>query len=159
MTIKRRKITSKGVKPVGLYNTERKNFWLYGVIDVNTGDNVFWEFNSLNKSNFDYFIKEVSEEFPDSFNIILIDNSSTHFLESYPENIGFINTEPYAPELNPAENVWKYFKDKLGYKLFHEIEALREFVYDKIKNTPLAIYKSLTSYKYILEALNALCNN
>src|SRR5690606_20455935 len=119
------------------YTTERSNFWLYGVIDVKTGKNLFWEFSSLNKLSFEYFIDEVSKEYDDSFNIILTDNSRVHFLDEYPENIALINIEPYCPELNPAESVWKYFKDSLGYRLFSNIEALRNFVDEKIKNTTL----------------------
>jgi hypothetical protein len=156
MTVKRRKITLKGVKPEGLYNTDRENFWIYGATDVNTGKSLFWEFNSLSKANFSFFVDQVSKEYSDSLNIMLIDNSKTHFLDNYPDNVVFINTEPYSPELNPEERVWGYFKESLGYKVFDEIDSLRAFVYDKIKNTPRKIFKSLTSYSYILEPLHAL---
>lgn len=153
---KRRRITLKGVKPVSDFQYEYKSFWLYGAFDVLSGENYFWEFNHLTKSNFSHFVKEVSNEYSDSVNIILLDNSKTHFLEHYPENIKFIYIEPYAPELNPAERVWQYLKDKLAWLVFENLEALYKYVSEKITQTAEDIYKSLISYPYIVDAIHEL---
>jgi transposase len=46
----------------------------------------------------------------------------SYFIDNYPDNIKFINIEPYSPELNPAERVWQYIKDKLAWSVFKNLE-------------------------------------
>ena len=43
-TIPGKRITVKGVKPLGATQWKRKNFYLYGAIEVKTGEDYFYEF-------------------------------------------------------------------------------------------------------------------
>lgn len=155
-TVKRRKITLKGVKPVGKVQTKYQYYWLYGAFDVLSGESFYWEFNKMNKPNCAYFIDELSINYPDTINIILMDNSATHLLDNYPSNIKFINTEPYNPELNPAERVWRDFKDDISWENFETIPMLKEHISNKINSTSNLNIMSLTQYSYIMQAVNAL---
>jgi hypothetical protein len=47
-TITGRLITAKGVKPVGLSQWQRENFYLYGVVQPLSGYSFFYEFPYLN---------------------------------------------------------------------------------------------------------------
>ncbi len=47
-TIAGRLITAKGVKPVGLSQWQRENFYLYGVVEPLSGYSFFYEFPYLN---------------------------------------------------------------------------------------------------------------
>lgn len=154
--VQRRKITLKGVKPVCDLQYEHKSLWLYGAFDVLTGESYYWEFRNITKTNFSMFINKLSNEYKDSINIVLMDNSKTHFIENYPDNIKFINIEAYSPELNPSERVWQYIKDKLAWKTFKDLEELYDYIKDKINEITNEKYKSLISYPYIIDTINSL---
>lgn len=156
MPIKRKLITSIGVKPIGKCNFKRDSFWIYGATDINSGDSIYWDFETMSQYNFEHFIKDLSKTYSDSLNIILIDNSKIHNLSEKIENISFINIPPYNPELNPQENVWSYFKKNMGYLVFDKIEDLKRFVYNKIMKTKKKVLKSIVSYPYIVEAIKKL---
>lgn len=40
-----RLITQKGVKPVGIMQWKRENFYLYGLVEPLTGEYFIWEFS------------------------------------------------------------------------------------------------------------------
>jgi len=156
MPIKRKSITNKGVKPIGRCNFNRESFWIYGATDIISGESIYWDFETMSQYNFDNFIKDLSETYSDSLNIILIDNSRIHNLSEDIQNISFINIPPYNPELNPQENVWRFFKKDMGYLVFEQIEDMRKFVYRKIAKASKKILKPVVSYPYIIEALKQL---
>jgi len=154
--IRRRKITLKGVKPVGKLQYEHKSLWLYGAFDVLSGSSCYCSFKNITKTNFRTFIEKLSDEYKDSINIIIMDNSRTHFIDNYPDNIKFINIEPYSPELNPAERVWQYIKDKLAWSVLKNLEDLYNCLKSKINQISKDIYKSIISYPYILDTIKNL---
>lgn len=110
----------------------------------------------MSKNNFRTYINGLSENYCDSLNVILIDNAKIHILDEIPKNIVFINFPPYNPELNPEEKVWQYFKSDMGYRIFEDIDTLKDFVYQKLLNTKKKIIKSIVSYSYIIKAAHAL---
>ena len=110
----------------------------------------------MNKDNFIHFIDDLSKFYPDSTNIVLMDNSATHFIESIPDNVKFIYTEPYNPELNPAERVWREFKDSMAWRNFTTIADLQLYISSVIELLNNFKIMSLTQYSYILDAYNAL---
>lgn len=156
ITVKRRRVTLKGVKPLGKVQTEYKYYWLYGAFDVLSGESFYWEFNKMNKLNCQHFINKLSTAYADTLNIVLMDNSSTHLIDDLPDNIKIINTEPYCPELNPAERVWREFKDKISWMNFDSISKLQEYVNEIIKSLSNQKIISLIQYPYIIQACHAL---
>jgi len=156
MPIKRRAITNFGVKPIGKCSFQRESFWIYGATDILSGESFYWDFETMSKYNFEHFINDLSENYSDSLNIVLLDNASIHSFKEKPDNIAFINFPPYNPELNPEEKVWQYFKADMGYLIFDDIEALRKFIYRKILKVKKDVLKSIVSYSYIIEAAYAL---
>lgn len=77
-TITGRKITAKGVKPVGEHQWQLKATYLYGIIEPLTGESFFWEFSDLNTDCFQIFLNLVSQHFADSVLIIQLDNGAFH---------------------------------------------------------------------------------
>lgn len=156
ITVKRRRITLKGIKALGKMQTVYKYYWLYGAFDILSGESFYWEFNRMNKLNCQHFINKLSVTYPDTLNIILMDNSSTHFLDELPENIKIINTEPYCPELNPAERVWREFKDEISWENFDSITKLQEHLSNIIKEFTNQQIMSIVQYPYIIKACREL---
>jgi transposase len=65
-----------------------------------------------------------------------------------PENITLLNLPPYAPELNPIENVWEYLRaNKLAITVFDDYDDIVDKTCDAwnfFANDPQRI-KSITS--------------
>jgi transposase len=156
MTILRRRITIKGIKPIVKFQQSFENTYLYGAVCPKTGESFFFEFPRLNTFCFQIFIDELSMAFPNSLNILTLDNGSFHKTLSLkiPANIRFIFTPPYTPELNPIERVWLHFKSILADKSFFSIDLLSDFLISIISSFLPSLFSSLTSFPFFDFAAN-----
>ena len=82
LPVVQRRITSCGVKPVALVDSQYDWFYLYGAVEPLTGDGCFLELPRLTGECFQIFIDELSATFPDSLNIIVLDNGRFHHAKS-----------------------------------------------------------------------------
>jgi hypothetical protein len=74
-TIRRRKLTLSGVKPVGKHQWKLECFWLYGAVSSATGKSFFWEFSHLDKVCFEAYLQLLSIQYPEQLHIIQVDNA------------------------------------------------------------------------------------
>ena len=77
-TIERRLLTGFGVKPMGIGQWKRENYYLYGVVEPTTGCRLFSEFSHLDTTCFQAFLELFSQAYPKDFHIIQLDNGSFH---------------------------------------------------------------------------------
>ena len=82
ITNQRRRITLKGVKPIGLKQFEHESFWMYGAIEPLTGESFFMEYSVLDSVCFSDYLSKFSRETPKSLNIIFLDGSGGHIASS-----------------------------------------------------------------------------
>jgi transposase len=157
-TIRRRRITARGTQPVGIYQHAYHNFYVYGAIAPRTGDAYFLGMSTLRAAHFQLFLDRFAAARPQTLNILLVDNSRTHTAADLriPANIKLLFQPPYAPELNPAERVWRVLKDALAWQCFTDLAALQARVVTVVESWAAALLQSLTAYPFILDALNAL---
>jgi transposase len=157
-TIRRRRITARGTQPVGTYQHAFSNFYLYGTIAPRTGDAYFLGVPTLSSAHFQLFLDHFAAARPHMLNILLVDNSRTHTAANLriPPNITLLFQPPYAPELNPAERVWRALKDALAWQCFRDLAALQARVVTVVESWAADLLQSLTAYSFILNAINAL---
>jgi DDE superfamily endonuclease len=154
-TITGRTITLKGVKPLGIVGWQRKNFYLYGLVEPATGDSFFWEFSHLDSTCFQDFLDLFSKAHPDVLNLVQMDNGSFHKsldLE-WPDNVIPIFQPPNSPELNPIERLWEHIKYELSWEHCTTLDQLRrklKQVLDSISSEAIA---SICGWDYITSAL------
>jgi hypothetical protein len=155
-TIEGRRITLKGVKPIGELQWQFKAFWLYGAVEPLTGDSFFWQFSHVDTECYQQFLNEFAACHRDTLNIIQVDNGLFHKAKKLqiPENIILLFQPPYSPELNPIERVWEYLKEDLKWELFENLDNLRSKVAQVLAQLTPEIVASLTGYDYILNALS-----
>ncbi|BAY35826.1 putative transposase [Nostoc sp. NIES-2111] len=155
-TITGRKITRKGVKPVGVHQWQFKATYLYGIIEPLTGESFFWEFSHLNSDCFQIFLNLISENFPDSVLIIQLDNGAFHKAKrlQVPDNIILLFQPAHSPELYPIEQVWQYIKRRLRWLLPKKLDDLRTALYAEIGKLTKPIIASIARRQYILAALS-----
>lgn len=157
-TIRRRRLTACGTKPVGTVQQRFENFMLYGAIAPRSGDSYFLGLPTLTAALFQRFLDEFAQAHPHTLNVLLLDNSRCHTAQvlQLPSNVILLFQPPYAPEVNPAERVWQALKDKLAWQAFADLAALQARVIAIVEPWEAALLRSLTAYPFIMEAINAL---
>jgi hypothetical protein len=158
MTIIRRIITRRGVKPIVPFQQKYKTLYLYGVVEPQTGDQFFFTFSHLDSTCFQVFLDLVAERFDDTFNIVLLDRGTFHRAQDLviPQNLYLIFQPAATPEVNPIERVWQYIKDRIALKNFVSLDdlfnAVRTILHDLTQETLL----SLTGFDYFITAVNSV---
>lgn len=157
-TIRRRRLTARGTKPVGTLQQRFENFYLYGAIAPQSGDGYFLGLPKLTAAYFQRFLDEFAQARPTTLNVLLVDNSRCHTANELvvPANMILLFQEPYAPELNPAERVWQALKEELAWHCFADLAALQAQVVAIVERWDAALLRSLTAYPFITDAMNAL---
>ena len=101
-----------------------------------------------NANTFQHFLDHITVQNAAEFKILILDNGAFHHAKKLhiPNNIVLLFLPPYSPELNPAEKMWRYFKDRVSMIAYNNIEMLQ----DQIST----IQKNLTS-----ENVKSICGN
>lgn len=157
-TVRRRRITLRGVKPIGRYQHAFANFYVYGAVAPRTGDGYFEAHATLDSSTFQAFVEAFAAEHADSFNVLIVDNAQAHRAHdlTLPGNVGLLFQPPYAPELNPTERVWLAVKDGLAWHCFDDLLALQAVLTERIEALDPDTLRSLIAYPYLVKTLHAL---
>jgi hypothetical protein len=73
-----------------------------------SGEHFFYEFSHLDSVCFQRFIDLFAAAFPDSLNLLHLDQASCHTATTvvWPENVIPIFQPAHSPELNPIERLW-----------------------------------------------------
>jgi transposase len=130
LTVRRRRLTAFGVQPVGTVQHVFEWFYVYGAVAPPTGERFFLELPYLNTENFQLFVDTFAQAFPDSLNLLLLDNSGIHRAQRLmlPSHVRLVFLPPYCPELNPIERLWRNLKDDLAWQQFMSVEAQPDYV-------------------------------
>ena len=148
LSIHRRCLTAKGVKPIISYQHRFKNFYLFGAYSPVNGDHFTLEFPYCNSPCFEQYLDEFSKQNPEEFKILLLDNGAFHKAKdlAIPGNIALLFLPPYSPELNPAEWIWRHLKDRLANITFETLEDLSDKVCSLVKNLTADVILSITGW-------------
>ncbi|MGI2909677.1 IS630 family transposase [Tolypothrix sp. VBCCA 56010] len=154
-TIERRKLTIRGVKPVGCLQWSRSAYYLYGVLEPLTGASFFSEFSHLDTECFQEFLNQFSQQFPQDLHVWQLDNGAFHQAKSLriPENIILLFQPPHCPELNPIERFWEHLKEYLKWDLFTTLDSLKDKVNNILRSLDKDVVISLTCWDYLKDAL------
>jgi transposase len=158
LTVRRRRLTARGVQPIGAVQHVFEWFYVYGAVEPTTGDRFFLELPYLNAEMFQLFVNAFAQAFPESLNLLLLDNSGAHTAQrlNLPENVRLVFLPPYCPELNPIERVWRDLKDALAWLQFPTLDAQQDYLASLLRAYEAATLHTLTSYTYLVEAIHAL---
>jgi transposase len=158
LTVRRRRLTVRGVQPVGAVQHVFEWFYVYGAVAPTTGERFFLELPYLNAQGFQIFVDAFAAAFPDSLNLLLLDNSGAHTAQrlTLPANVRLVFLPPYCPELNPIERVWRDLKDALAWLPFPTLDVQQEYIADLLRGYQAATLQALTGYAYLVEAIHAL---
>ncbi len=149
-------LTAAGVKPECQFQQVFKSTYLYGSFSPLTGNMFCLELPFCNSENFQIYLNEFSNESPNEFKIMVLDNGAFHKAKSLeiPKNIVLIFLPPYSPELNPAEKMWFTLKRNFTNRLFSSLDQLSDFITESLSLITAEKVKSICSFDYIFSGLN-----
>ena len=157
-TLTGRKITKKGIKPLGEVQSQFQATFLYEIVESLTEEHLFWKFSHLNTDCFQIFLNLISQEFEDSLLIIQLDNGAFHKAKRLrvPNNIILFFQPAHCPELNPIEQVWQYLKRRLRWSMPKNLEELRQDIKVELEKLTPLILASMTVRHDVLSALSVV---
>lgn len=119
------------------------------------------EFSHLDSVCFQQFIDLFAAAFPDSLNLLHLDQASCHTATTlvWSDNVLPIFQPAHSPELNPIERLWEDIKKHFKGKNFNSLSLLRDEVFDLINSLSSTVIVSLTGWSYIVEALEKVSEN
>jgi transposase len=158
LTIRRRRLTARGVQPVGPLPHVFAWFYVYGAVEPTTGERCFLELPYLNADLFQRFVEAFAHACPHSLNILLRDTSGAHTASrlTLPAKVRRLFLPPYGPELSPIERVWRDVKDALAWQQFPDLAAQQDSLSTLLRAYEAATLQSLTGYPDLLDAIYAL---
>lgn len=162
-TVQRRRLTLRGVKPVCPFEQSFESFWLCGAVEAQSGANFVLELPATDHDCLQVFLDQFAAthaQDPQEVQVLLLDNSGPHRARAlrWPERVACISLPAYCPELNPIERWWQELKAAVSNTLFGTLGALRARLDAELQawTSHPEQMRSLTSYPYIVEALNTL---
>jgi len=96
--------------------------------------------------------------YKDDFLVMLLDNGLFHKAKKLviPSNVLFLFFPPYSPELSPIERLWQDVKYKLSFWLYETLVEHKNATGNILNGYSFEDIASLTGYRYIVDAVNAL---
>ena len=155
-TLTGRRITARGVKPVGKVRWTFQATYRYGVIEPATGEHFFYEFTHCNTECFQCFLELVAQRYSDSIVLIQLDQAGWHKAKrlQVPEQVILLFQPPHSPECNPIEQVWQYLKRRLRWHCLKTLDELRLLIKEQLLALTADTVASITGRGSILEALS-----
>jgi hypothetical protein len=124
----------------------------FGAVEPTTGESFFLELPLLNSAMFQLWLDDFAHTFPESFNILVLDNGAFHTAKALrgPPHVVAVPLPPYSPELNPIERLWRDLKDQVANTIARSLDELSETVCQLIQGYSQAMLKSLTGFAYFM---------
>jgi transposase len=88
--------------------------YAYAAVDVQTGELDSLILPHVNTHCMQLFLDEVGQRHPNEHIVMVLDGAGWHTGGELapPANMRLLSLPPYAPELNPVEQIWNYLKNR-----------------------------------------------
>ena len=148
-------LTAKGVKPICKFQHVFQSSYLYGAFLPIDGSSLLMELPQCNGENFQLFLNEMSQQNPEEYKIMVLDNGAFHKAKTLkvPKNIALMFLPAYSPELNPAEKMWAIIKRKFSNVFCETLEDISAFLDSAETRFTNESIKKTCSYSYIFNNL------
>ncbi len=123
-----RRWARKGTRPAAPKDQRTASACLFGAIRPKEGQGAALVMPRCVTEAMSLHLAEISRAVaPDAYAVILLDQAGWHQARTLavPDNITLMPLPAYAPELNPAENVWQYMRENwLSNRVFADYDDI-----------------------------------
>ena len=133
----------RGTRPCALRDHRRTSAYLFGAVCPERGTGAAVVLPHVNVEAMNIHLVEVSRHVTEGAHAVLVlDQAGWHTSPKLrvPENISLLPLPPYAPELNPVEQVWAYLRANfLGHRVWNSYNAIVDAccnAWNKLTSTP-----------------------
>jgi hypothetical protein len=78
LTVRRRRLTARGVQPLGTVQHTFHRFYLYGAVAPTTGEHLLLRVPRLTSTTFHRFLDAVAHAYPDRLTMLVLDKRGAH---------------------------------------------------------------------------------
>jgi transposase len=118
----------KGTRPRVVRQQQFLYTYIFGAVCPSQGTCAGLILPHANGEGLELHLKEISYHVPEGRHaVVILDQAGWHKAQALkvPSNLSLLHLPPYAPELNPQENVWQYLKESaLANRVFASSEHL-----------------------------------
>lgn len=145
----------KGVRPTARTDKRFKSAYIYGAVRAGFDDAFALILPWADTAMMTLFLEAFSRSLPARTRaVVVLDKAGWHVTGrlDLPANISLVHLPSYSPELNPAERVWLYLKERfLSHRVFPDEAAIVDACADAWNRTTAEPGRiaSLTDYEYI----------
>ena len=119
---------TRGQRPPGLADNRFTFAYLFGAVRAGTDQAFALVLPEVSTAAMQIFLDAFVETVPaDEHAVMFLDQAGWHGAKALrvPGNVTLVAIPPYSPQLNPAERVWLYLKDKyLSLRLHADYDAV-----------------------------------
>lgn len=128
----------------------REYIYAYSALSPQTGDCYSMISPYCNTEAMNEFLQQLSTHYSNYRIIIILDKAGWHISQSLEisDNIRLLHLNPYSPELNPVELLWR----EIRRKYFHNI------IFETLDEVEDRLQKALANYHYQKEEVKKLSN-
>jgi len=143
-----------GIRPIVAQQMIREFIYAYSSVCPATGETFSLVMPEVNLEAMNIYLEEMSKMYRNCRIIIVLDCAGWHTSEKLkkPDNIRLISLPPRSPELNPAEHIWDYIREKFFKNyIFKTIEDVMDTLCKGLKSLIdiKDVVKSLTGFGWI----------
>jgi hypothetical protein len=115
VTVRRRRLSARGVQPRGTSPHIFDGFEVEGAVAPATGEHCCWALPALPAESFQRGVEAFAHAFPDRLTIVRGDHRGAHTAPRlrWPENGRYVWLPPSGPELNPLARGWRDLQEDL----------------------------------------------
>jgi hypothetical protein len=133
----------RGTRPRALRDHRRTSAYLFGAVCPERGTGAAVVLPHVNVDAMTIHLAEISRSVTEGAHAVLVlDQAGWHtsLKLRVPENISLLPLPPYAPELNPVEQIWAYLRANfLSHRVWNSYDAIVDACCDawnKLMSTP-----------------------
>lgn len=155
MTVQRRILTMRGVKPIGAFQQRFIFRYVYGVVAPCDGDHFYITATHADTLMFSWFLEQLSAHKPEELKILFLDRAGYHLAKDLqvPDNILLWHLPSYCPELNGIERFWQEVKRHIAWHNFDTAVNLEQWLEQELKAYNNETIASIAGYDYIITAI------
>ena len=115
-------------------------------------------YDRVNTDNFQQVLNDCSQKYPKDFPVIQTDNARFHCTNDLvmPDNVMLLYQPPHSPQVNSSEQLWQWSKGEISNTIFTSLDHLKTTLNDLFQSKSKEFFASLTSRKFILNALQKI---